>query len=446
MTPRISTPLVPIPAPFDLEELYKNPPPTFGHEMHKLFGFDPGYVNLNHGSYGSLPLPVRVACDMWTTEAEANPDKFMKFVVLPYQARVRERVAKLIGADADECVMVANTSHGISTVLRNFSFNKGDVLIGANITYPSVLKMLKYLADTPPYPTVSILTFEFPTTREAILEAFRKHIRKVKEEYQDQDQNRKFVAVIDTIVSIPGALLPWKEMVAVCREAGVYSVLDAAHSIGQELNINLSEARPDFWVSNCHKWLYAKRGCAVLYVPRRNQHIVRSPIATPDNYRSPQDEDYTGPLEFSRLFEWTGTIDFVPQLSVDAALDFREWLGGEHKINEYTRKLAMEGGMHLARRLGTDLLDPEGNMTLNMVNVGLPLPGEIPSTDEVSTLIRDTLLLKWNTYAFCFRHNEKWWVRCSAQIFNEISDFHFIADALKDACEKVKESHARHAT
>lgn len=27
----------------------------------------------------------------------------------------------------------------------------------------------------------------------------------------------------------------------------------------------------------------------------------------------------------------------------------------------------MEGGKHLARRLGTELLDPEGHMTLSMV-------------------------------------------------------------------------------
>ena len=38
-------------------------------------------------------------------------------------------------------------------------------------------------------------------------------------------------------------------MVAICREAGVISVVDGAQSIGQELDINLSEARPDFWVS-----------------------------------------------------------------------------------------------------------------------------------------------------------------------------------------------------
>lgn len=38
--------------------------------------------------------------------------------------------------------------------------------------------------------------------------------------------------------------------------------------------INLSEAKPDFWVSNCHKWLYCKRGCAVLYVPKRSVSVL----------------------------------------------------------------------------------------------------------------------------------------------------------------------------
>lgn len=38
-------------------------------------------------------------------------------------------------------------------------------------------------------------------------------------------------------------------MVALCRERGVLTVIDAAHSIGQEPNINLSDADPDFWAS-----------------------------------------------------------------------------------------------------------------------------------------------------------------------------------------------------
>lgn len=41
-----------------------------------------------------------------------------------------------------------------------------------------------------------------------------------------------------------------------------------------QLNIDLSAVQPDFWVSNCHKWLYAKRGCAVLYAAKRSVNRI----------------------------------------------------------------------------------------------------------------------------------------------------------------------------
>ncbi|KAH0833199.1 pyridoxal phosphate-dependent transferase [Lanmaoa asiatica] len=419
----------------DATELYKTAPPAFGHDVLALFGFEPNYVNLNHGSYGSLPLPVRAFCDELTDEVESNPDRFIRVNCINYLTRVRERVAKLIGAETDECVIVNNTSHGLATVLRNFIFNEGDILVGATTTYGSVSQTLKYLADLPPHPTLSTFNLQFPTTRTKIVQDFEEHIKQLTK-VGDVTEKRKIIALIDTIASNPGVLLPWKEMVAICREAGVISVVDGAHSIGQELDINLSEAQPDFWVSNCHKWLFSKRGSAALYVPKRNQHFIKSSIPTPVTYNSPHDDDYKGPQDFAKLFEWTGTIDYVPLLSISAAIDFREWLGGEHKINEYTHALAITGGKHLAERLGTSIMDPDGNLTLNMVNVELPVSGEIASSDEVHQIFVDVLLLQWQTYAAAYKHNGKWWVRCSVQIWNEISDFDVIANALKDACAK----------
>ncbi|KAG8213124.1 pyridoxal phosphate-dependent transferase [Butyriboletus roseoflavus] len=420
-------------------KLYKTPPPPFGHDIRALFGFEPNYINLNHGSYGSLPLPVRAFCDKLTDEAESNPDKFIRVNCIDYLTHVRERVANLIGAETDECVIVNNTSHGIATVLRNFVFNEGDVLVGATTTYGSVSQTLKYLADLPPHPTLSTFNLQFPTKRAQIVQDFEEHIKQLTKMGDVETGKRKIIALIDTIVSLPGVSLPWKEMVAICREAGVISVVDGAHSIGQELDINLSEARPDFWVSNCHKWLFSKRGSAVLYIPKRNQHLIKSPIPTPVTYNSPHDGDYKGPQDFVTLFDWTGTIDYVPHLSISAAIDFREWLGGEHKINEYTHALALVGGRHLAERLGTNVMDPDGELTFNMVNVELPIPGEIEASDEVNKVFLDTLLLQWQTSALAYKHNEKWWVRCSVQIWNEISDFDVMANALKDACAKVKE-------
>lgn len=42
-------------------------------------------------------------------------------------------------------------------------------------------------------------------------------------------------------------------MVQICKEEGVWSVVDAAHSIGQEMDINLGEVQPDFFLSVCSK-------------------------------------------------------------------------------------------------------------------------------------------------------------------------------------------------
>ena len=38
-------------------------------------------------------------------------------------------------------------------------------------------------------------------------------------------------------------------MVRICKDEGIWSVIDAAHPIGQEVGINLTESAPDFWVS-----------------------------------------------------------------------------------------------------------------------------------------------------------------------------------------------------
>ena len=89
------------------------------------------------------------------------------------------------------------------------------------------------------------------------MDLFRSHIRSLRNLQESYCQNNnggpklKIVAIIDSIISNPAALMPWKELTQLCREEGVWSVIDAAHSIGQELDINLDAVKPDFWVSVC---------------------------------------------------------------------------------------------------------------------------------------------------------------------------------------------------
>lgn len=123
----------------------------------------------------------------------------------------------------------------------------------ASTTYGAVSQTTQYLADRAeaPRPTIEQATYVFPTNSAAIVEVFRTGIQEAKKKHSakefsilptDSDEvvkqkagANRFVAVIDSISSMPGIYFPWKKMVEICKEEGVWSVIDAAHSIGQEV-------------------------------------------------------------------------------------------------------------------------------------------------------------------------------------------------------------------
>jgi hercynylcysteine S-oxide lyase len=88
-------------------------PPPFGHPMRKLFAFDPDYVNLNHGSYGSPPRPVLAECEKLAERIERNPDKFMRIDLEPALEDARVKLSEFLHTEPDEVVLVPNTSHGL---------------------------------------------------------------------------------------------------------------------------------------------------------------------------------------------------------------------------------------------------------------------------------------------------------------------------------------------
>ncbi|KAF4593568.1 hypothetical protein EYR40_008355 [Pleurotus pulmonarius] len=322
--------------------------------------------------------------------------------------------------ELDKICQAAPPSFG-HPILKYFGFDPKYVnLNNVNTTYGAVSRTAQYLSDRPPHPSISTLTVNFPgTTHADIISKFRAHVKSVVD---SKPPGKRVVALIDAIVANPGVHLPWQELVKICKDADVLSVVDAAHAIGQELNINLGKAQPDFWVSSNQRRVYS------------NQHLIKSSIPTSHSYVSPGNAP-----TFIQQFDWNGTTDFVPFYSVLPALRFREWLGGEDKINLYCHDLAVAGGKRLAEVLGTQVLDPDGSLTLNMVNVELPLSGEIKWTPEIKNRFSEKLLKEHNVFAASFYHSGRWWARCSAQIYNELSDFEVLGRAFLRICPEIQQ-------
>ena len=76
-----------------------------------------------------MPAPVSEACKLIADEIEANPDKFIRSKYEPRWIHCRKEIAAFIGAEVDECVLVPNATHGLYTVLSNFDWKEGDVII-----------------------------------------------------------------------------------------------------------------------------------------------------------------------------------------------------------------------------------------------------------------------------------------------------------------------------
>lgn len=81
------------------------------------------------GSFGATPKKVSEYVRKLNVEVEESPDYFYR---LNYQARLieaREKLAKHVGADTDEVVLVANATTGVNTVLRNIAWQEGDTVV-----------------------------------------------------------------------------------------------------------------------------------------------------------------------------------------------------------------------------------------------------------------------------------------------------------------------------
>lgn len=196
----------------------------------------------------------------------------------------------------------------------------------------------------------------------------------------------------------------------------------------------------------------------MFYVPKRNQHLIRTTLPTSHGFDPlPRENgrDIVNPLmtadrgksKFVMLFEFVATIDVSPYLCIEEALKFRrEVCGGEDAIMSYCEKMAHDGGNQIAEILGTHTMEiAEKSLACAMTNVRLPLtigdgPGEIPAKDTITVAIWMTEILAkvHDVYLPAFIHGGVFWTRLSGQIYLEMEDCIRGAEILKILCTRAK--------
>ncbi|KXX73190.1 L-cysteine desulfhydrase [Madurella mycetomatis] len=414
----------------------------FGAEIRsKHFSFAEGYRPLNHGSFGTIPRMVQEYQRQLQLETEARPDTFIRYTYLKLLKESRSAVAPLLGADPGEVVLIPNATTGVNTVLRNLSFDQGDVILCFNTIYGACAKTIQALSETCPVSSHQI-DITYPIEDDEIVRRFRL----AAEEVKAQGKQPK-LAMFDTVLTFPGARFPWEALVATCKELGIMSLIDGAHGVGHIDLTNLGEVGPDFMVSNCYKWLMVPRGCAVLYVPFRNQKLISSTLPTSWGYEARDDRAKMGPLDyFSRLFDKVSTTDNTPYCCIPLALKFRsEICGGEARILKYCEDIARQGGAKMAEILDTEILGGSSSSFQHccFTNVRLPLTLEELAIDEscgrkVAKWMQELTPAEYETYLPIKLYDGQFWCRISGQIYLTLDDFEWASRTLLQLCERAK--------
>jgi isopenicillin-N epimerase len=222
--------------------------------------------------------------------------------------------------------------------------------------------------------------------------------------------NEPTVVVLDHITSETGVLFPVDDIIHSIRATHPHTrfVIDAAHSAGM-----LERPLPniyDVWVGNLHKWICAPRPAAALICGSPEIRAVMKPLAPSWGF-----ED-----GFPASFEWQGTSDYSAYLSVPAAIAFQEqWPYGQRDIHN---RNVVDGAAALLRNAwGT----PEhvGNTVeapwLRMVQLPINRPLTKPQIDSLV----ERAGLELNTECMCMTVRDKSYVRLSAHMYNEISQY-----------------------
>ena len=379
------------------------------------FKFCDNTALLNHGSYGSIPAHIVSYHQKLISRVEEYPDLWFRYHSLPMTRAAISTVASYLNSAASNLVWTNNATTAVNAVLTSITLKAGDVIVTPDLTY-AACKLALIATAKRTGATYVELHMPMPLTEAACVETVADFLRKTP--------NVRF-ALFDVITSPTAALMPHEQLSVLCHQHGALVMLDAAHVPGQ-LPFDLSASSCDFWTGNCHKWMFAPKGTAVLYASTKHQAVLH-PLVTSHNYNSP---------DWTQRFWMQGTRDDTAYVTVAAAIDFINHIGAD-RAREYQTALADHAQAMLSKAWQTKL-DPIFSASmrapyLRIIELPFTVPDEHMTDWPTQKHYGDRLQYDWmEKYDLCvptfaIPRSNRLFVRISAQIYNEMWEFERLA-------------------
>lgn len=380
--------------------LQRSNEPKFGRAIREQFLLEDGITFLNNGSYGAPPRVVYDAAETFRRRCEMQPVRYMQRELPGLLRAAADALGPVLNVPGSEIGIVDNATSAANAVLRDLKFSPGDELLTTNHAYGAIRKTLQHMAakfDA----TVVEADVPFPSKgHDEIVTAVLARVTP-----------RTKLLVIDHITSPTALIFPVARLVAEMKTRNIPVLVDGAHAPGM-IDLDVPAIGADWYAGNCHKWLFAPKGCAFVWaLPERR--VALHPTVISHGYGN----------GIAAEFDWVGTKDYSAWAALPTAIAFYNAQGGE-LVRARNHALAVEAGQMIAAAWGTRIGGPP-ELLGTMATIEMPIqPG---ATLENSLKIRAAMWEKHKIEAPIFVFGGKLWLRVACQIFNEIDDYRRLA-------------------
>jgi isopenicillin-N epimerase len=233
--------------------------------------------------------------------------------------------------------------------------------------------------------------------------------------------------MIDHVSSHTALILPIEGIVRALESRGIETLVDGAHVPGM-VPLNLTRLRPAYYTGNLHKWVCAPKGAGFLWV-REDKQSNLHPTVVSHGYNTPRH----GYSSFQDRFDWTGTFDPTPWLCVKPSIEYMGRLlpGGWKELRARNHRLVVQARNLLCNKLQIQPPCPE-TMLGSMAT--LPLPKKFQNRLKTSRIDPEQIRL-YEEFGIelplvRFGDPEQRWFRISAQLYNSLPQYTYLAAAL----------------
>jgi selenocysteine lyase/cysteine desulfurase len=281
-------------------------------DLPRHFDVEPGIHNLENGYWGVMPRVVAAAYARHSAYVNRTNSIWARDA-LPGGASLtagertaREAIARQVGCRYEEIALTRSGSEALQVLITQYKDIKlGDAVICCDLDYDAMIAAFDSLGDRRGAQVVKFAMPE-PATTANILSAYHDVLRGTP---------KAKLLLVTHVSHRTGLVTPVREIVAMARERGVDTIIDAAHGIAC-LDIKLDDLGGDFVGWSVHKWTAAPSGTGAIYIRKNRLNAID--VAC-DNHDIPDDD--------IRARVPAGTVNFAAILTIQTAVDFHFAVG-----------------------------------------------------------------------------------------------------------------------